>query len=726
MSFFNLGVRNLKSNLECGQIINKKWKIEKIFPESGQGQSAIVKNNEEYGVIKILKDTKESNIKRFNNEIVLLRKMESIERIPSIIDVNQDDLYYIMQYIEGCDLEAAISNKKNRRKFDKIITAIMSLLEIVENYAKLGIVHRDIKPGNILCCGGNIEELYLIDFGIGYDNNYNENLTEISEQLGNRFLRLPELLNGNKRDIRSDITLCVGILFFMITNTVPVSIIDENEKMPHQTTKGIENLQWIGSRNLQILNKIFDKGFRNKIEERFQRVDDLVFALNELNISENNKAKKRPTDSYCLDTIQSLFNDNVNRIGNGINKLISYNGKRISVGNIAFKKIDDEQNLYIELPIFDLSRCIKGSNYYSTDFNGLFISKKKFDQKNSEGNYLYELTAKMTVEEKKIVFDDFSLNNYEYEYPVKKIIEPLFKINIEKSLDKKNIFINKEEVIILNDKSLSVYSIYNTFDPYKIDISNIIDENGDGILSNNKKYFFYTNYIDCSIWERNGYNFIVKESQALKNIKLNKLVDYKFCADNLILVFENRLVIIDIQNDCLNEYYNISFGYSLIDKLKGLNIVSEEGNYCFVNMNRTRKIYINFSNNETCKIGFWDFYNNIIDSNESEFIYKTDGDIIIKKNVKNHENIVISDKNEGLSSSYILRRPIYKIYNYYFTLLGYDGSKGRIGIFKIINNKMVLVGNIDDFEDITEIWRSGRFIVSIDKGDNLTIWKING
>jgi len=202
-------------HLVAGNIINEKWKVEKVFEPSGQGQSAIISSVNDLEckrVIKCLKDDKNTIcVKRFHQEINLMKKLSSIERIPKIYEYDMGENYYMMDYINGPCLAEAIQIKSNKKQFNKIMNAIMQLLWIVKNYTEMGVVHRDIKPANIICKDGNIEDLYLIDFGIGFDKDNEEDLTKINVQLGNRFLKLPELLVGNKRDIRSDITQCVGI-----------------------------------------------------------------------------------------------------------------------------------------------------------------------------------------------------------------------------------------------------------------------------------------------------------------------------------------------------------------------------------------------------------------------------------------------------------------------------------------------------------------------------------
>lgn len=724
--------------LECGQIINDKWKVEKLFGETGQGQSALVSdilNGSEKGVIKALRNINSSvSTSRFKQEISLLNKMKLIDRIPNVLEINEEELYYIMQHIEGTDLEAAASSKRNRRNFDKIMTSIMNLLGIVESYSKLGILHRDIKPGNILCYKGNIEDIYLIDFGIGYDELECRDLTETCDQLGNRFLRLPELLNGNKHDLRSDITLCVGILFYILTNTVPVSLINEDEKMPHQTTKGIENLQWVGTKNIQILNSIFDKGFTNSIDERFQSVEDLIFALNKINILKiNDKGRYRnTTDSYCLATIKNMFDVNVDRIGRGIERLKLYDQKRIALGNVHLTSL--ENNLLIHIFKFDLIKIIRSSYQYTcNDIDGLFIKKDLIKDEifAKEDDLSFELSAKIKIEDKKITFNEFSVKNYLYEIPVNRIIEPIFRIKVENTFSEEKIMINNNEITILEKKNITIYNINKSEKSvYKINVDDLIDANSNYIISSDRKWIFYQNGNDFCIGEWNKDKFVKKKCDELSKLDMKNVIECVFCRGNLILLFKDRLVAIDIQNNTQVEYYNIRRGKFILEALSSFHIVSESGNYCYITNSRNKKILINFSSHENNKSGFFDLFDHIINSNNSRYIYKSNFETIIRINIENgNQEVLINQDN--CSTRVNLNRIECENYNYFFSLNRYRENailpeKGKIKICKIIDERWINICNIEDEEDIIKIWLCSSFLVSLSKSNQIVIWKING
>jgi serine/threonine-protein kinase len=106
-------------------------------------------------------------------------------------------------------------------------------------------------------------------------------LTEPWQQLGNRFLALPELqVNSSmQRDPRADITQCCGILFFVIVGSPPVTLLDHEGKMPHQRPENQKALAKRPNGLLAKVNGIFDRAFKTHIDYRWQSIPELQQAL---------------------------------------------------------------------------------------------------------------------------------------------------------------------------------------------------------------------------------------------------------------------------------------------------------------------------------------------------------------------------------------------------------------------------------------------------------------
>ncbi len=90
---------------------------------------------------------------------------------------------------------------------------VVSLCDIVAACHQQQIVHRDLKPRNILLRSGDTTDPVVVDFGLSFNQLDSEldEVTKAGEEVGNRFLRLPEHATGG--DLASDITQVVGVLF---------------------------------------------------------------------------------------------------------------------------------------------------------------------------------------------------------------------------------------------------------------------------------------------------------------------------------------------------------------------------------------------------------------------------------------------------------------------------------------------------------------------------------
>lgn len=145
---------------------------------------------------------------------------------------------------------------------------------------------RDIKPDNIILKDENPLQPVLVDFGMSFYEGEDQ-LTLRGQQIGNRFLHLPEFSPGSsdKRNPRSDITQCAGILFYALTNIMPRELRDSNGFAPHQSVLGKEALSKHTDIDLIAMLNIFDKVFDYKIHTRWESAQILAEELRKIKIS---------------------------------------------------------------------------------------------------------------------------------------------------------------------------------------------------------------------------------------------------------------------------------------------------------------------------------------------------------------------------------------------------------------------------------------------------------
>ena len=162
--------------------------------------------------------TDEKTIERFRNELRLARKI-SHRNVCRMYDLGKDEgtQYITMEYVPGEDLKTLI------RRSEKLTirNAVFIARQVCEGLAEaheLGVVHRDLKPQNIMIDSkGNA---HIMDFGIARSMKA-KGLTETGLIIGTPDYMSPEQVEGKKIDQRSDVYSLGVILYEMVTGKVP-------------------------------------------------------------------------------------------------------------------------------------------------------------------------------------------------------------------------------------------------------------------------------------------------------------------------------------------------------------------------------------------------------------------------------------------------------------------------------------------------------------------------
>ena len=206
-----------------GQVLDNRYRIEKII---GMGGMAVVFRAEDLLMrrtvaVKILKDDiarDEVSVKRFINESKAV-SMLSHPNIVTIYDVSvhSDAKYIVMEYIEGITLKNYMT-KKGKLEFREIIMYTEQVLRALEHAHQKGIVHRDIKPQNIMLLKNGI--IKVMDFGIAKLPNA-ETVTVKDSAIGTVYYISPEQASGKPIDARSDIYSLGVMMYEMATGKLP-------------------------------------------------------------------------------------------------------------------------------------------------------------------------------------------------------------------------------------------------------------------------------------------------------------------------------------------------------------------------------------------------------------------------------------------------------------------------------------------------------------------------
>lgn len=267
----------------------KAWRIDtETSPKSG-GQGSVTKvirkADGQPAALKQLHDADTASTERryrFQQEANALLALNG-NGAPKLFEINVEHWnergtspYFVMEWISGPNLTEACS--AGPMSIDEALEVTFGLLAILENSEALGLVHRDLKPDNIILRNGERAAPVLVDFGMSRTKTKPEEYsgfnTPKGQELGNRFVRLPEYAPGRHAyDIRSDLTMIVGLLFFLLTGAAPRQLLDAAGKQPHEAVKIADSVTQ--DRRWPRLRRLFGVGFQMPIDLRFQQVTEV-------------------------------------------------------------------------------------------------------------------------------------------------------------------------------------------------------------------------------------------------------------------------------------------------------------------------------------------------------------------------------------------------------------------------------------------------------------------
>ncbi|MGV9677742.1 protein kinase domain-containing protein [Nocardia sp. NPDC003482] len=161
---------------------------------------------------------------RFEREADLVAQLDH-PNIVTVYDRGLEDgqLWISMQFIDGID---AASVEPRTLPPERAVQIIAEVAEALDYAHRNGVLHRDVKPGNMLLArstGGRGERVYLTDFGIARLRDDGGHLTQTGTFTATLAYASPEQLTGANLDGRSDQYSLACSLFWLFTGTGPFS-----------------------------------------------------------------------------------------------------------------------------------------------------------------------------------------------------------------------------------------------------------------------------------------------------------------------------------------------------------------------------------------------------------------------------------------------------------------------------------------------------------------------
>ncbi|MGZ6142520.1 MAG: serine/threonine protein kinase [Myxococcales bacterium] len=246
-----------------------------------------------YVAIKVLTQRDPRYVERFRREAQVLAKIghPSIIQIYEIVGGDGDgaDPYIVMEYFEGRALDALV--KDGPLAAAQVVSLLRQCAEGLRKAHASNVIHRDIKPGNIMLSAAG--EVKILDFGIAKLHDAKTDLTG-QTVLGTPYYMSPEQATGYAIDARSDIYSLGITAFQLLTGRKPFEAKSKVDVMLAQVKTPLPSILSYVPCDERVVH-IVERMCAKKQEERFQTCEELIDALDSLPKSLGGKQKETVT-----------------------------------------------------------------------------------------------------------------------------------------------------------------------------------------------------------------------------------------------------------------------------------------------------------------------------------------------------------------------------------------------------------------------------------------------
>ena len=275
-----------------GDKINDRYQIIRSIGEGGMANVYLAYDTilDRNVAVKILRGdlaTDEKFVRRFQREAISASSL-SHPNIVEMYDVGEDDGKYfiVMEYLEGKTLKSLVK-KRGALTLSEVVDIMLQLTSAVACAHDSYIIHRDIKPQNVLILDDG--KVKITDFGIAMALNSNE-LTQTNSVMGSVHYLPPEQANGTGASVKSDIyslgilmyELLTGKLPFKGENAVEIAIKQMRDPIPSVCEFNPEIPQSIEN----VVLKAAAKNPKNRYNSVAEMHDDIATALKEERLHE--------------------------------------------------------------------------------------------------------------------------------------------------------------------------------------------------------------------------------------------------------------------------------------------------------------------------------------------------------------------------------------------------------------------------------------------------------
>ncbi len=172
--------------------------------------------------VKLLRPERmgEASVRRFQREVQLTAGLSHPNTV-SVFDYGRTPdgvFYYAMEYLDGVTLDDLVAGDGPQPP-SRVVHILRQVLGALAEAHGVGLVHRDVKPGNVILCerGGLPDVAKVVDFGLVKDLDDEDGLSHEATLVGTPHYLAPEAIRSPGADARADLYAAGAVAYYLLT-----------------------------------------------------------------------------------------------------------------------------------------------------------------------------------------------------------------------------------------------------------------------------------------------------------------------------------------------------------------------------------------------------------------------------------------------------------------------------------------------------------------------------
>ena len=256
--------------IETNQIIAGRYQVLSEIGKGGMGMIFRVRDKEldMEVAMKVLRSSDSTTFEGFKTELKLARQITH-PNVIKVFDIGRyfDMPYFTMEFVPGDSLQNWV--KKDERSLQEVIYVFLQIIEGVGAAHKMGILHRDLKPFNVLV--GEKRKVKLLDFGIAKKESGGEQ----QSLTGSPKYMSPEQIRNEPLDRRTDVYSLGIVLYFMLARREPFTGKTAKDILLKHIRSPLPDMDLFNPEVPKWLNQMVEKCCSKDRTKRFGTVEEI-------------------------------------------------------------------------------------------------------------------------------------------------------------------------------------------------------------------------------------------------------------------------------------------------------------------------------------------------------------------------------------------------------------------------------------------------------------------